>query len=58
MRAKVLASGKRYFRKGKGFSRGELTKANITRAVLAAKGLRFDGRRKTVHDDNCEALRQ
>jgi len=56
MRAKVFANGHRYFRKGKGFSRGELTKVGMTLTDLRVKGLLFDRRRKTTYDINCQAL--
>jgi ribosomal protein L13E len=57
MRAKVFANGHRYYRKGKGFSHGELAKVSMTVADLKASGLLFDRRRKTTHNINCEALK-
>lgn len=44
-------------RTGKGFSRPELSKAGIKPAMAAKRSIRFDKRRKTLHNCNVQALR-
>ncbi len=56
IRAMVLVNGGYKLRKGKGFSLREVIKAGIEPAQLYANGLRFDRRRKTLHDVNLKAL--
>ena len=44
-------------RLGKGFSREELKKAGVNLAVARAIELPIDMRRRTVHDENVEAIK-
>jgi ribosomal protein L13E len=54
LRAKV--TGRHGWRKGKGFSIGEVVKAKISPVDLVARGLRFDRRRRSTHEINVQAL--
>ncbi len=44
-------------RRGRGFSREELKKAGLNPAVAKRLEIPFDKRRKTVHDQNIEAIK-
>ncbi len=44
-------------RLGKGFSREELKKAGVNLAVARAIELPIDMRRRTIHDENVEAIK-
>ena len=44
-------------RLGKGFSRGELKKAGLSLKEALKFGIPLDSRRKTLHEDNVEAVR-
>jgi len=44
-------------RSGRGFSRDEIGKAGLSSVEAARLGLPVDFRRKTVHDENVEAVK-
>jgi ribosomal protein L13E len=54
VRAKV--KGRKCWRKGKGFSIGEIVRAKLDPVDLISRGLRFDARRRSSHDRNVQAL--
>ncbi len=56
MKPKVLKPDEKQ-RLGKGFSREELAKAGVNIAVARAIELPIDMRRRTVHDENVEAVK-
>ncbi|MFP3163966.1 MAG: 50S ribosomal protein L13e [Acidianus hospitalis] len=45
-------------REGRGFSLGELKAANLTPEKARKLGLRVDKRRKSVHQENVDALKK
>lgn len=51
----IKKGGKQRF--GKGFSCGELEKAEITLNEVRKSGIPIDFRRRTVHEENVEALK-
>ena len=54
--AKILKpDGKK--RSGKGFSKGEVKKAGLNPVDARKMGLPVDPRRRTVHDENVEAVK-
>lgn len=52
----LKAGGKE--REGKGFSRGELAKAGTVPKDALRFGIALDFKRKTVHEENVEALKK
>lgn len=55
-RSKVFKKGGKQ-RCGKGFSRGELKKAEISLKEALKLGIPIDSRRKTAHQENIEAIK-
>jgi ribosomal protein L13E len=53
---KVFKAGRKQ-RQGKGFSREEIRKADSSPAQALRLGVRVDSKRKTVHEENVEALK-
>lgn len=53
---KVFKPGRKQ-RQGKGFSRGEIRKADSSPAQALRLGVRVDSKRKTVHEENVETLK-
>jgi large subunit ribosomal protein L13e len=45
-------------REGKGFSKGELEAVNLSLSRAKTLGIPVDSRRKTIHDDNIEILKE
>lgn len=56
IRPKVFKD-KRKQRTGKGFSRDELKKANSSLKEAVKFGIPIDAKRKTIHDENVEAVK-
>ena len=52
-----LVKGSKGIRKGKGFSKGELLKAGIEIGYVRRLNIRYDKRRKTIHQHNVEKLK-
>ncbi len=46
------------WRRGRGFSIGELKKAGLTVNEARKLGLRIDKRRKSIHEENVETLKR
>lgn len=53
---KVFKAGRKQ-RQGRGFSREEIRKADSSSAQALRLGLRVDSKRKTIHEENVEALK-
>ena len=55
-RVVAKAAGNKEWRKGRGFSMGEIQEAGLSMETLRKKGVMVDTRRKTMHNENLEEL--